>query len=174
MLARLMADAEEYAQGLNGSSVSRCVVPTVDGSTALLSAEAVVSQPAARAAAEAQVRLLLDELSALRDKDAAVVRDALPLILKRANAVPVEGVPDAEQRPREIFKLRQLAEQEASISTDYMLCLLISSQGERDLKATNPYVSDDEAQQLFDLATSCVLHSSRVGQINRAPPDRPN
>ena len=136
MLARLSADAEEYAQSMNESLVSRCVLPSPDGGTMLLSAADVVSMPSAREAAEAHVLLLLEELTALRERDATVVRDALPLILKRANAVPVEGVPPSEQRPREIFKLRQLAEQEASISTDFMLCLLISSQGERDLKVT--------------------------------------
>ena len=39
----------------------------------------------------AQVRALLAELAELRDKDAAVVRDALPILVKRATAVPLEG-----------------------------------------------------------------------------------
>ena len=161
MQSRLSADADEFAQRHNGSSVARCVF--------LRSAEEAVNGPddSARAAAEAQLKELLSELSALRDKDASCVRDALPLVLKRANAVPMEGVPRSEQRPREIFMLRQIAGQEASVSTDFMFCLLISSGGEADLRATNPHITDEAAQELFDLAVSVVLHSSRVGQINR-------
>ena len=114
----------------------------------------------------AQVRALLAELAELRDKDAAVVRDALPILVKRATAVPLEGSSHDELR-RRTFQLRQLAGQEASVSTEYLFCLLVSSTGVSDLRSANPYVSEKEADELLDLAVAVILHANRVGQINR-------
>ena len=45
---------------------------------------------------------LLNELAELREKDAAAVRDALPLLLTRAAAVPMhDGLPEEERRARQ-------------------------------------------------------------------------
>ena len=46
---------------------------------------------AARIASVAAVEMLITELVELRERDAAAVRDALPLLLRRVAAVPVEG-----------------------------------------------------------------------------------
>ena len=134
----------------------------------------------------AQVRALLAELAELRDKDAAVVRDALPILVKRATAVPLEGSSHVsassargfvtrvqlegsshDELRRRTFQLRQLAGQEASVSTEYLFCLLVSSTGVSDLRSANPYVSEKEADELLDLAVAVILHANRVGQINR-------
>ena len=133
----------------------------------------------------AQVRALLAELAELRDKDAAVVRDALPILVKRATAVPLEGSSargfvssrvrhtaqlegsSHDELRRRTFQLRQLAGQEASVSTEYLFCLLVSSTGVSDLRSANPYVSEKEADELLDLAVAVILHANRVGQINR-------
>lgn len=61
----------------------------------------------------------------------------------------------------------QVAGQEASVSTEFLFCLLVSSTGVADLRAANPYVNDREADELLDLAVSVILHANRVGQINR-------
>ena len=99
--------------------------------------------------------------------DAAAVRDALPLLLTRATAVPLDGLPLDELRRRQAFMLRQVAEQEASVSVEDMVCLLISSVGVDDLRASNPFITQTEAQELLDLAVSAIMHANRVGQINR-------
>jgi hypothetical protein len=159
MLSRLSADAVIFAKGLNGSSVPRCVC--------LREAELVVRDSAARDSAAAQVRELLAELTELREKDAAVVRDALPMLVKNASSVPLDGVSGDELRKRLTFQLRQLAAQEASVSTEFLFCLLVSSTGMHDLRAANPYVNEAEAENLLNLAVAVILHANRVGQINR-------
>ena len=118
--------------------------------------------------AVAAVERLLDELSELRDKDAAAVRDALPLLLGRVAAVPMDGaLPEAELHARQVFRLRQLAEQEATANSEDLFCLLISTEGLQDLRALNPYVDRNEARELLDVAVSIIVHANRVGQINR-------
>ena len=163
MIDRLEADTEVYARVSNASTVPCCVFL----SDAI--ANEVVSNPDgnARQAAAAEVRGLINELAELRERDAASVRDALPMLLKRATAVPLDDLPSAERRERQAFQLRQLAEQEASVSLEHMFCLLISGSGAGDLRAANPYVSELEAEDMLDLAVAVIFHANRVGQINR-------
>ena len=133
---------------------------------------------AARIAAAAAVELLIAELVELRERDAAAVRDALPLLLRRVTAVPVEGGEggqggegggaEASTRARQVFQLRQMAEQEATPSSEDLFCLLISTRGLQDLRAINPYVSEEGASQLLDMAVTIIMHASRVGQTNRS------
>ena len=99
---------------------------------------------------------LIAELVDLRERDAAAVRDALPLLLRRVAAVPMSGAEregggaagggaaEASTRARQVFQLRQMSEQEASPSSEDLFCLLISTRGLQDLRAINPYVSEEE------------------------------
>eukprot|EP00964_Phaeocystis_antarctica_P047478 scaffold27456_cov45-Phaeocystis_antarctica.AAC.1 len=149
---------------------------------------------AARIAAAAAVEMLVAELVELRERDAAAVRDALPLLLRRVAAVPVDGGEGGEggkmeggqggaveggkggegggaessTRARQVFQLRQMAEQEATPSSEDLFCLLISTRGLHDLRAINPYVSEEGARQLLDMAVTIIMHASRVGQTNRS------
>ena len=70
-------------------------------------------------------------------------------------------------RARQVFRLRQISEQEASPSSEDLFCLLISSRGEEDLRALNPYLSEAEAAELLDLSVAVIMHANRVGQTNR-------
>ena len=110
---------------------------------------------------------LIAELSGQRERDSALVHEVLPDILRRANTVQIEGAPADERWSRELFALRQVAEQEAKVSLDYMFCLLVSTCSVSDLRAVNPFISIDEVRELLDLVVSAILHASRVGQINR-------
>ena len=83
---------------------------------------------------------LIGELGAQRDKDATAVRDALPLVIKRANEVQLEGAPKAERFAREVYCMRKLAAQEAQLSLDFLFCLLISTHCIDDMRASNPFV----------------------------------
>ena len=128
---------------------------------------------------------LIAELVDLRERDAAAVRDALPLLLRRVAAVPMSGAEregggaagggaagggaaEASTRARQVFQLRQMSEQEASPSSEDLFCLLISTRGLQDLRAINPYVSEEEAAQLLDMAVAIIMHANRVGQTNRS------
>ena len=156
MQARLAVDAAEYARLVSAATVPRML--------ATLDAEAVVRGD--RTAARSGLEALVSSLTQLRDRDAAYVREALPSILKRANTLESEA--GSSNRPREVFALRQQAEQAAKAPLDFMFCLLISTQSESDLQTVNPFLTAEEARELLDLVVSCILHTSRVGQINRA------
>ena len=165
MQERLMADAEEYARQLERSTTPRCLF--------LLDAASLVYGDNGRAnldactAVERSLHELLGELTAQRERDAAYVREALPQILRRANAIDLEHAQPHERLERELFSLRQTAAQEASVTLDFMFCLLISTRSVDDLRSVNPFLTPNDADGLFDLIVSSILHASRVGQINR-------
>jgi len=166
MQARLAADVVNFAGKYNSSLVSQC--------TFIPSPEAVVRDDGveargARVAAESALRELIDQLHELREKDGSYVRRALAALLARARTVEVgrAGLSAEEGRARELFFLRQLAEQEGKPSLDLLLTMLISSRGADDLRCVNPFLSKEEAEELLDLAVAAVLHSSRIGQVNR-------
>lgn len=159
MLSRLVADTQVFALEHNSSSVPRCVF--------LPDPSAAVRDEATRAAAADRVRELLNDLADLRERDSAAVRDSLPLLVRRATFVP-PGSSLEDQRQRQVFMLRQLAEQEGSVSMEYLLCLLISTTGVEDLRACNPFISEKEVEELLDAAVAAVLRANRVGQINRS------
>ena len=53
------------------------------------------------------------------------------------------------------------------VQLDFLLCLLISSRAEHDLRAANPFIPHTTALAIFDELFAAVLHASRIGQINR-------
>lgn len=162
MQVRLATDAEEFADQLNCSSACRL--------TFMVHADEIVRDGAARAAAEASLRELIQELAQQRERDAAFVGQTLPALLKRANTVPLDDGPrldPAARTERELFVVRQLAMQEAVVSADYLLCLLISSKGTDDLRSTNPFITPEAALRIFDELIAVVLHANRIGHINR-------
>eukprot|EP00967_Tisochrysis_lutea_P092456 scaffold133291_cov31-Tisochrysis_lutea.AAC.7 len=145
----------------------------------------------ARANARKQIRKLLDALTAQRDADAAFVREALPLLLKRINTLPPSlasyssaavhtrsrgkaplgaydaSTPSVEAVWRSIFELRRSASLEACTSLLHIFCLLISSCGETDVLVLNPFLSLAGARETLDLVVAAILRTTRVGQINR-------
>ncbi|MAT98943.1 MAG: hypothetical protein CL608_17505, partial [Anaerolineaceae bacterium] len=165
MQARLAADAQLHASTANSSSVCRL--------SFLLRADDVVADSAdgrkARDSAEDSLNQLIAELVEQREQDAKYVRTTLPRLVERANRVPLStiGLTVEEKAKRELFVLRQSAMQEGVISADFLLCLLISSRATADLREINPFVSEREAEGIFDELVAAVLHASRVGQINR-------
>ena len=170
MLARLAADAEEHARQLASSTSPRCLF-VLDASKLVYGGAndgvGFGANLAACAEAEAELKRLIATLSEQRDRDAAYVREALPQILRRANAIDLEGAPREARRDRELFSLRQAAEQEATLSLDFMFCLLISTRDRHDLTKVNPFLAAHECDGLLDLVVCSILHASRVGQINR-------
>jgi hypothetical protein len=124
-----------------------------------------------RAKAAAGVQELLQALRSQRERDAAYVQGALPLLLHCANLIVTKGDGAANARTREIFALRQAAELEGRASLDFLFCLLISSTSVADLRVINPFLSDSEAAQIFSLVVSTIMHASRVGATNRAIDD---
>ena len=165
MQSRLAADAELFAEQENKGTACRM--------TFLCDPDSIVADTqegkAARLDAETSLRDLIAHLVATREKDATFVRRTLPDLLTRANTVRLDGTEDAiEMSRRELFALRQLAMQEAVVSADFLLCLLISSDAIGDLRNANPFITEESAREIFDELVAAVLHASRVGQINRA------
>jgi hypothetical protein len=166
MLSRMQADCAAFAQQHNTSQVCRCVFcPDALG---VVASTEDGSEGEARRAAEQAVKAMIGALEAQRDVDARYVRAALPLIVDWAQTVELGvGVPKDELRERELFALGQMAAQKMRPPLDFLLSLLISTKSTEDLRATNPFLSAEEASSLFDLMVAAVLHASRVGQINR-------
>ena len=78
---------------------------------------------------------------------------------------------ESQLRKRELFTLRQAAELEAHASLEFIFVMLISSKSVEDLAVINLFLSQTDAEQIFDLCVSTVLHASRVGCLNRAIDD---
>jgi len=167
MIDRIRADVGLYAQQYNQASKAEIVcigdvVALIDDTSGAL-----------RATAAAGVHELLEALTAQRERDAAYVQQALPLLLHLTNFIVTDGAFDteADARTREVFALRQVAELEGKASLDFLFCLLISSRSVDDLNVVNPFLSAAESEQIFNLIVSTIMHASRIGAINRAIDD---
>ena len=183
MQERLKMDAEEHARQLAIATAPRCLfvmdadelVRTGGGSGGGGGGGSggaggpLLADVAKCKAAEEALGALMADLIRQRDRDAAYVREALPQLMKRANSVEVDlkSLQPHERRERELFVLRQVAEQEPTAALDFLFCLLISARSAEDVRMANPFLVSEEVEQLFDLVVASILHASRVGQINR-------
>ncbi|KOO34742.1 nxn protein, partial [Chrysochromulina tobinii] len=163
MIDRIRADVGLYAQQYNQASKAEIVcigdvVALIDDTSGAL-----------RATAAAGVHELLEALTAQRERDAAYVQQALPLLLHLTNFIVTDGAFDteADARTREVFALRQVAELEGKASLDFLFCLLISSRSVDDLNVVNPFLSAAESEQIFNLIVEMVnklIDSLRLGK----------
>jgi hypothetical protein len=94
------------------------------------------------------------------------VLEALPLVAKVVNEVPMDALAPDEERRRRLFVLRQMAGLECKVSLELLFCSVISSKSAGDLKILNPF--QENPDQVLDLVVASILHASRVGQVNRS------
>jgi thiol-disulfide isomerase/thioredoxin len=159
MHERLVRDVKEYADQENASLATLCK---------FLQTPRVILAGDASALTEASTRLdeLLQRLEAQRKADMNYVLEALPLVGKVVNAVPLDSLAPDEERRRRLFVLRQMAGLECKISLELLFCSVISSKGSGDLRALNPFMENPD--HVLNLVVASILHASRVGQVNRA------
>jgi thiol-disulfide isomerase/thioredoxin len=159
MHERLVRDMKEYADQENASLATLCK---------FLQAPQVILAGDASALTEASTRLdeLLRRLEAQRQADMNYVLEALPLVGKVVNAVPIDSLAPDEERHRRLFALRQMAGLECKMSLELLFCSVISSKGAGDLRTLNPFMENPD--HVLNLVVASILHASRVGQVNRS------
>eukprot|EP01062_Namystynia_karyoxenos_P039074 TRINITY_DN2841_c0_g1_i1.p1 TRINITY_DN2841_c0_g1~~TRINITY_DN2841_c0_g1_i1.p1 ORF type:complete len:4290 (+),score=1351.18 TRINITY_DN2841_c0_g1_i1:81-12872(+) len=159
MLRRLEQDVRRYADAVRGREV-----PVL-----LDCGEEDIAEVAAGNTAKIQALLgrlasLICDLGQLQTADAALVAVRVQELVSQANAVP--GTQSAGLVERKRFALRRLKRQEAVLDVPYLCALYVSSQGERDLLAANPYAGD--ADVVLKAVAPVLFHANRVAHASDA------
>lgn len=132
-------------------------------------AEANLSQ------ALAGVRQLIRKLYELRDADAQMVQDTIPMLESAANWVPGDKVSSAGSTgsttelpsSKTRFLLNRIAGQNAFVWVEFLFGMLLSSKGEEDLLRLNPYLSAETVTAINHLVSMSMLRANRLGHTNR-------
>lgn len=118
--------------------------------------------------ARAIVSDLTSQLYNLRDSDAEMVQNSIPLVEKVANFVALDNETSNVMRLSKIrFLLNRTAGLNATAWVEFLFGILISSQGEADLLRLNPYLSEESLESIKSLITIGMLRANRLGHINR-------
>eukprot|EP01060_Flectonema_neradi_P006280 TRINITY_DN1420_c0_g1_i1.p1 TRINITY_DN1420_c0_g1~~TRINITY_DN1420_c0_g1_i1.p1 ORF type:complete len:4698 (+),score=1051.93 TRINITY_DN1420_c0_g1_i1:123-14216(+) len=157
MLQRLETDMKEFASQMNDSRT-----PQLRGLTTE-SLNNIVQQPACQETDDLISNLgrLLTAVTQARDVDASYVEAALPALESASNYIP-PGAPDSD-----VFSLRRFAGDEVRVHHEYLFGTLLSTQAHFDLQKLNPFLTNDNVDTLLHLVTYTVLHSNRLGQLNK-------
>lgn len=114
------------------------------------------------------LKSLLQQLYQLRDSDAQMVEDTIPLLERASNWVNVDEEIDSELRKSKTkFCLKRTAGINSSVWIEFLFGILISSKGEEDLLRLNPYLSSSTIKEMLSLITISMLRSNRLGHTNR-------
>jgi thiol-disulfide isomerase/thioredoxin len=168
VLARFRDDVAAYATQANtvpvpmmGSLSDRTVRDFFEG---VEGAESSLNDALARA------RVLMKKLHYLRDADAQMVQDTVPLLERAANWVPL-ATGDANKTVLEAaktrFLLNRFSGQNSFVWIEFLFGMLLSSKGESDLLRLNPYLPADMVTTLMQLVTLTMLRANRLGHTNR-------
>jgi hypothetical protein len=120
--------------------------------------------------AQEGVRELLEQLYDLRDSDAQMIEDTIPLLERAANWVNVydkTATNDNSQDLKTRFLLNRTAGRNSDVWIEFLFGSLISSRGEQDLRRLNPFLSLDTIKTMLNLVSICMLRSNRLGHTNR-------
>ena len=104
---------------------------------------------------------LIDQLTKLRQDDAAAVAQGLEGIRGIAHDVDTETASRGEME----LMLRRLCGQEAVLSFPLLTAQLLSSAGKRDLLGLCPHLTEDSIEQLMQLAAATLLRSARYAYV---------
>ena len=189
VLTRFQEDVSAYATYTNTAKVSKIVnlsdkdvhaffhIQSTD-STAHTIAETKLTE------ALHGVRQLIHKLYEIRDADARMVQDTIPMLECAANWVPPEKATTstvsvgtssgssevskpATSFSKTRFLLNRIAGQNAFVWVEFLFGMLLSSKGEQDLLQLNPYLSADTLTAIMHLITMGMLRANRLGHTNR-------
>ena len=114
------------------------------------------------------VRQLICKLNEIRDADAQMVQDTIPMLECASNWVPnVEKTATTASSAKTRFLLNRIAGQNAFVWVEFLFGMLLSSKGEADLLKLNPYLSADTVRAIMHLITMSMLRANRLGHTNR-------
>lgn len=118
--------------------------------------------------AHQSVQRLLQNLYQLRNTDAQMVEDTIPLLEKASNWVDVDDEVDDKVRDSKTrFLLNRRAGQNSEVWIEFLFGVLISSKGAEDLLRLNPYLTKETVDVMFNLVTMSMLRANRLGHTNR-------
>ena len=188
VLTRFQEDVAAYATYTNTAKVSKIVnlsdkdvhaffhIQSTDtGSTANSTAHTIAETKLTEALNG--VRQLIHKLYEIRDADARMVQDTIPMLECAANWVPPEKATTstgsnevskpATSFSKTRFLLNRIAGQNAFVWVEFLFGMLLSSKGEQDLLQLNPYLSADTLNAIMHLITMGMLRANRLGHTNR-------
>lgn len=165
MLQRMMDDVHAYAKIANELPNPKLT---------FLSENLLVDFFAAEKEAEAKVssaveglEKLMTQLQELRALDEAAVNFSIALVTQSANFVDVAGGGYIGRRARTEFLLRRTAGQAAELWPEFLFGSLISSKGESDITALNPYIPLERVDVILQIVMLTMLRANRMGHISR-------
>ena len=165
MLQRMMDDVHAYAKIANELPNPKLT---------LLSEEIIRDFFGGQAEAESKVLSavqgledLMAKLLELRALDESAVNYSIALVTRSANYVDVAGGGYLGRRARTEFLLRRTAGQAAEIWPEFLFGSLISSKGEADITALNPYIPSERVDAILQLVMLTMLRANRMGHVSR-------
>jgi hypothetical protein len=178
VLSRFKDDVTAYATSANTAKVSK--VQNLSDKDIVTYFD-VNADEAARVTAETNlaqalvgVRQLIRKLYEIRDADAQMVQDTIPMLECAANWVPAAdkaaaGAPAAASASsaKTRFLLNRIAGQNAFVWVEFLFGMLLSSKGEEDLLKLNPYLTSETVTAIMHLVTMSMLRANRLGHTNR-------
>ena len=192
VLNRFRDDVAAYAEHANTAKASK-VVHLSDRDIAAFFERGDPQAEQTLRRALTRVQHLVIKLQQLRDADALMVQDTIPLLERAANFVPVSpalsedtadaGAADAgagaaregtekkkvkaTDAAKTRFLLNRVAGQNAFVWVEFLFGMLLSSKGEADLLRLNPYISAGTLTTVTHLITMSMLRANRLGHANR-------
>eukprot|EP01065_Artemidia_motanka_P000909 TRINITY_DN1042_c0_g1_i1.p1 TRINITY_DN1042_c0_g1~~TRINITY_DN1042_c0_g1_i1.p1 ORF type:complete len:4224 (+),score=1358.75 TRINITY_DN1042_c0_g1_i1:274-12672(+) len=161
MLRRLGEDVRRYAAAVRAAEdpvLNGCTdedVADIAGGAGWKKAQALIRQ----------LDSLIRELDQLQRADSALVAKRTQDLLKDANAVPASARADV-MAGRVQFSLERLARHHATVSFPHLCALFVSSKGEDDMAAANPFATG--AATSLDSVAPVLLHANRIAHASDA------
>jgi hypothetical protein len=166
VLARFKADVSEYARQANTQAIAKLGELTdttiLDFFNGKPAAETILKNGFTKA------QQLKTKLHGLRESDETMLRDAIPLLDRAANYVPFSTNDTPEVRKEKIrFILSRHSGQSASVWTELLFGISLSSKGSSDLLRLNPFLTADTLDLVFNLVSMTMLRANRLGHTSR-------
>jgi hypothetical protein len=167
VLDRIEADVKAYAGYVSSTPVTRMIHLTDADVAAFFAGDLKAEDDVQRALSE--MRELQVKLRRLKDDDERMVQDCVTLLEKASNWVDIsEDALTTEQKAARLrFLLQRTARQNAPVWIEFLFGTLLSSSGDADLLALNPYLDEKTRTGITKLVTTCMLRANRVGHANR-------
>ena len=165
VLKRFREDVAAYAEAANQVPIAK-IVRLSDTDIAQYFEGDKAAEETLREA-QLGIRQLMSRLQAIKDSDAAMVQDTIPMLERAANWVQREDSNVASKNSKTRFLLSRIAGQNAFIWVEFLFGSLLSSKGEEDMLKLNPYLSADTLDSVLSLVIASMLRANRLGHINR-------
>jgi hypothetical protein len=183
MMTRLKNDIKYYAEKENERYEAFLKTMTEEEIKAMVE-HASTGANAGLTAAITQVRGILQALSELQKKDTDSIAQTTLRTLVLSNKVDIpmpnhssnsmggatHADIDAENKSRSGagILLARIAGMEPTITFELLVASLLNSNSNLELQKLNPYLKNDDVNQILDMTASIVMHCSRLGHSHRA------